>query len=182
MADKVCINDRTYHAIRLAADAVLYSPDYITRLAREHKVAAVRLGRKWFVHIESLQAYASVQELEQTIRQKQLREQRRHEQRLTQRVGLTKRPLVRIEHFATIMVGGILLLGVMVGLNLSNSIGATPNVAALAELAPEEIPAAPASEMLRPTFTNERQNVYVSGDRTVGRPSGEIEWVHVRYE
>ncbi|MCA9361991.1 hypothetical protein KC906_01320 [Candidatus Kaiserbacteria bacterium] len=73
--------------IRVAAEETSYSRDYITRLAREKRIVASYIGRKWFVDLGSLKAYADSAALEQEVRRKQLREERKREREMTEQVA-----------------------------------------------------------------------------------------------
>jgi hypothetical protein len=84
------INGRKLSPIKDAARVTSYSPDYVTRLAREGKVVAVHVGRQWFVDIESLQAYAESVALEQVVRKRQLSEERKRERQLREVVELQR--------------------------------------------------------------------------------------------
>ena len=67
---------RTFVPAKEAAAFVSYSPDYISRLAREGKVAAEQRNRQWYVSLDSLKLFSLKQQAEQRARQKELREQR----------------------------------------------------------------------------------------------------------
>lgn len=70
------------YPIKDAIAVVSYSRDYVTRLAREHKILASYVGRQWFVDIDSLKQYAQDSALEQEIRKKQLSAERKYERTL----------------------------------------------------------------------------------------------------
>jgi hypothetical protein len=67
------------------AALVQYTPDYVTRLAREGKVVAEKRGQQWFVSADSLKLFSLQQAAEQRERQNNLREQRLREYAATQR-------------------------------------------------------------------------------------------------
>ena len=48
------IDGKKLQSIKSAAKLTSYSRDYITRLAREQKIVASFIERKWFIDIESL--------------------------------------------------------------------------------------------------------------------------------
>ena len=81
MSTTLEINGRELYPIKEAAALVSYSRDYITRLAREQKVVATHLGRKWYVDIDSLKSYAESASLEQELRKQRLSEERKLEQK-----------------------------------------------------------------------------------------------------
>ena len=62
-----------------AADYVPYSADYISRLAREGKVAAERTQKGWQVSLEALKLFMLEQQAEQRARHAELREARLRE-------------------------------------------------------------------------------------------------------
>ena len=62
-----------------AAKRVSYTPDYITRLAREGKIDAVKDGRQWLVDLDSLKLFSLEVEADKRRRQEALREERRIE-------------------------------------------------------------------------------------------------------
>ena len=68
MLAQVKINGDTFLPIKEAAKLVLYSRDYVARLAREQKIVAMQVERQWFVDTVSLKNFAETAELEQTVR------------------------------------------------------------------------------------------------------------------
>jgi len=179
MSDTIIINDKTYHAIRCATDAVSYSADYVTRLAREKKILAVQLGRRWYVHIDSLQAYAAVQQQEQTIRQKHLRAERQRE-RETRSRSRTVRPILN----ETVVLAGValvLMAGITLGAQLQPSAPAVPQVALTKQAVSQKSFVTAPAETLRPVFTNDQSVIHVAPGRTVER-SATDQWVTVQYE
>lgn len=82
MSNALEIDGKTLHPIKEAAQVVSYSRDYVTRLAREHKIKATYIGRQWFVELDSLRHYAETSALEQAVRKKQLSEERKQEQQV----------------------------------------------------------------------------------------------------
>jgi excisionase family DNA binding protein len=79
MDESLEISGSTYHTIKAAAEQFSYSRDYITRLAREQKIAAVNIGRRWFVELDSLRQYVEQTSYEQEVRKRQLSEERKRE-------------------------------------------------------------------------------------------------------
>ena len=73
------VEHNNYLTAREAADLVSYAPDYITRLAREGKVAATRSGRQWLIEPHSLQHFVAETELQKERRREQLRAERQLE-------------------------------------------------------------------------------------------------------
>ncbi|MEY3783759.1 MAG: hypothetical protein RLZZ230_81 [Candidatus Parcubacteria bacterium] len=79
MLDVLEIDGKKLSPIKEAANAVSYSRDYVTRLAREGKIFATVVGRQWFVDLDSLKAYSQNMVLEQEVRKRQLSEERKQE-------------------------------------------------------------------------------------------------------
>ena len=109
-------------SIKSAAKLTSYSRDYITRLAREQKIVASLIDRKWFIDIDSLQHYESVVALEQKIRQQHLSEERKQERLVVEEVG--RKQTVRKQmskghaaHAKRVTVA-VLSLGLLAGLAL----------------------------------------------------------------
>jgi excisionase family DNA binding protein len=59
MTDSLIIDDLTYISIREAAIASHLSTEYLSRLARQHRLRARMVGRMWFIEPESLQQFLS---------------------------------------------------------------------------------------------------------------------------
>lgn len=79
MSDILEIDGKTLHSVKAAAQQFSYSRDYVTRLAREQKIAATNIGRRWFVDIDSLRSYVEQSFFEQTVRKKRLSQERKQE-------------------------------------------------------------------------------------------------------
>lgn len=184
MTEEVVINHKTYYTIRHAADAVLYSTDYITRLARERKIKAVRLGRRWYVEVDSLKTYAEVQQQEQEIRSKQLRAQRKIE-RLHQFVTVGKPPvqMVRFEVWTVALVCCFLLVGLFMGkyaLQLSPEYGMVA-AADRYQVSNDREVAADSGSVLKPVFSDD-ENVLISKDRSVVKPVDQESWTRIYHD
>jgi hypothetical protein len=80
MSSAIEINGKKLLPIKEVLSNVSYTRDYVTRLAREGKIIASYVGRQWFVEPDSLVGYSEAKSLEQEIRNKQLREERKIEQ------------------------------------------------------------------------------------------------------
>jgi len=74
-------NEEKYIPTRDAAHAADLHPDYVARLAREGKIRAKRLGRKWHVETDSLTAFVRAQAGETARRNEELKHKRVHEYR-----------------------------------------------------------------------------------------------------
>ncbi len=82
MTDLLKINNKELLSIREAARSVSYSRDYITRLARDKKISATWIGRKWFIDLDSLKNFEESSLLENKIRKQKLSEERKSESNL----------------------------------------------------------------------------------------------------
>lgn len=82
MSSALEIDGNVLHSIREAEKVVSYSRDYITKLAREHKIFATYVGRQWFVDLESLKQYEKFSLFEQDARNRLLSEERKIEKKL----------------------------------------------------------------------------------------------------
>ncbi len=118
MANTLEINGKTLLSIKEASNAVSYSRDYITKLARENKIVASHVGRQWFVDIDSLRGYSESSTLELEIRKKRLSEERKLEQKM-EIVKSSKQKLddraKTIHMRATVATVFILMFGLMAG-------------------------------------------------------------------
>jgi hypothetical protein len=111
MSSTFVLQDRELKSIRVAAYAVGYSSDYVTKLARDQKIFAVQVGRKWYVDQRSLEEYARTSAIEQKLRQQKLGDERRAsllargfiDRKNTRKDLFTKRGLSR-SVFATALV------------------------------------------------------------------------------
>jgi hypothetical protein len=79
MSTTVEIDGVTLVPIREAALRVKYSHDYVSRLAREGKIVASQVGRKWFVDPVSLKNFSAEAEVLETVRKEELRQERKRE-------------------------------------------------------------------------------------------------------
>lgn len=77
MNSSIDINGKKLLPIKEVVSLVDYSKDYITRLARERKVVATQIGRKWYVDVDSLKNYYESSQAEQEIKKRQLSDQRK---------------------------------------------------------------------------------------------------------
>ncbi len=79
MSSQIEINGVELVPLKLAAKQVSYSRDYLSKLARDKKVVATQIGRQWFIDMASLQNFVEVSNIEQSLRKKNLREERKRE-------------------------------------------------------------------------------------------------------
>ena len=119
MTSSLEIDGNKMHSIRYAAEHIGYSPDYITRLAREEKIIAAQIGRKWFVDLESLTNYSSTAAIEQKLRQQQLSDERKRERQLKdlldEKLQQRSRQHRNLAIKAKVLTGGVLALGLLAG-------------------------------------------------------------------
>lgn len=73
------IEKSTMVTVKEAAERIGYSADYVGRLAREGKITAERIGRKWFVDLDSVKLFSLEAEAEKRIRSDAIREERKLE-------------------------------------------------------------------------------------------------------
>lgn len=115
MATTVDINGKKLLPIKEAISKVDYSKDYITRLAREQKIVATQIGRKWFVDIQSLKNYYNLSQAELEIKKRQLSDERKRElavkslrSKKQQKIkSLQKRKMSAIASLCLIVAGGV---------------------------------------------------------------------------
>jgi hypothetical protein len=60
MTEPLIIDDLTYISIRDATVASHLSPEYLARLARQHRLRTRMVGRMWFIESRSLQQFLSI--------------------------------------------------------------------------------------------------------------------------
>ena len=77
MSAAIDINGKKLLPIVEAISVVDYSRDYVTRLARERKIVATQIGRKWYIDIDSLKNYQATSQAEQEIKKRRLSDQRK---------------------------------------------------------------------------------------------------------
>jgi hypothetical protein len=87
MSDRVVVDGVDLLPLKEVLNLVSYSRDYITKLAREKKIIATQIGRRWYVDPTSLAHYAEQSELEQQVRREQLRRERKAELEMVERVS-----------------------------------------------------------------------------------------------
>lgn len=119
MKNQVEIGDKKLHSIQEALSHVSYTRDYITRLAREGKIVAVQVRRKWYVDIQSLKNYAESSRLEADIRREHLSEQRKLEQHIRkaqqQHEAKATQGTYTAQKQAFVLAGSVLTMGLVMG-------------------------------------------------------------------
>ncbi|MDC1205225.1 helix-turn-helix domain-containing protein [Candidatus Pacebacteria bacterium] len=76
MTDVYTFEGEDYLKTTEASRLVGYSPDYVTKLAREQKINARQVGRYWYIEPDSLKLFSLTAEAEKRKRKGQLREER----------------------------------------------------------------------------------------------------------
>lgn len=84
MPKKILINNVEYIPASRAGKLVGYTPDYISKLAREDKIKATRNGRHWYVDLASVESFKLDTEAVKHKRAKEIRAERKLEQKLYQ--------------------------------------------------------------------------------------------------
>lgn len=79
MSEHIVVNDKTYLPSGELAKAFSYTIDYVSKLAREGKVDATRIGRQWFINPDSLKSFVDESEQKKAEQRAQLSEMRRRE-------------------------------------------------------------------------------------------------------
>jgi len=79
MSHQITVNDKTFEPSSLLAEQFNYSVDYISKLAREGKVEATRVGRQWFIERDSLKNFVEAITAKKEADRKRLREERKRE-------------------------------------------------------------------------------------------------------
>lgn len=106
--------------IKEAVRVTEYTRDYITRLAREGKIAAAHLDRQWYVSLPSLRAYAEQAAIEQEVRKCQLRLARQRERDYHTLLDSVRQEqqqrAVGLHHRALVSMVAVMSLGLMIGL------------------------------------------------------------------
>jgi hypothetical protein len=96
------VGNKSLVSIKEAVSSVPYSRDYITRLAREKKIVAANINRRWYIDLDSLKKYREQADEERELRKEQLREERKRERVVD--VDVKKQKTVRDHQAAKIHV------------------------------------------------------------------------------
>lgn len=81
MTDSLKIDGVSFIPAQSAGKLVGYTGDYVSRLAREGKIKASKVGRQWLVDPDSLKTFSKLSEMQKSERNQQLRTVRKREQR-----------------------------------------------------------------------------------------------------
>jgi hypothetical protein len=119
MTQNLTISGREYRASAEIARSFEYTPDYVSRLAREGKIVATNVNRKWFIDVVSFEEFVLSTDLQKEARSEELKKLRRvdrllHTQEVKQHIVKdTSRVHIAVaESFAVLMCGAFVgLLG-----------------------------------------------------------------------
>lgn len=112
------VDNETYFPTSVLAKKFSYTNDYLSRLAREEKVKATRVGRVWFISEKSLHEFAESTQLQKYSRQTNLRIARKKELQTYQRpqkIVSAKNTTVPISFSAWLQSVAVCACGLLVG-------------------------------------------------------------------
>ncbi len=84
MSQSLDVNGIRFESCATIAHRFGYTPDYVSRLAREGKVEATRVGRLWFINPAKFETFVHKVELEKDQRKQTLRRSRKMERSATE--------------------------------------------------------------------------------------------------
>jgi hypothetical protein len=146
------IDCTTMQSIRYASRRTGYSPDYVTRLAREKKIIAAQVGRRWFVDMSSVEKYVAAMSAEQEVRKQQLSEERRRERQY--KLALEKNQSKQIKRKKVAALRAKVLAPLVLGAGLA--VGAVINQATiLTESLARQMASAPLISQTSPVVSSE---------------------------
>ena len=82
MTKELTINGNKFFASSVLSERFSYTSDYLSKLAREGKIDATRVGRQWFINETSLEHFSLLTKVEKAKRGEELRAQRKVERGL----------------------------------------------------------------------------------------------------
>lgn len=130
MSNAIVIGEQHFIPAREAGKLVNYRADYISKLAREGKIEATRVGGKWYVSPESTKAFFKEMEESKKARSEELRRERKAEQqRYQEEIG--EKDVVETHHgkvTALVETFVIVFLGIAVGMTGYASVPASGSV------------------------------------------------------
>lgn len=125
MDNSLEIDGRQLCSVKKAAQTVAYSHDYVTRLAREGKIIASCIKRKWFIDINSLKNYVESITAEKEIRSKFLSLKYSKDQKLKDELSdrtvlnISKTKVLHVR--SAVLAALVLFIGVATGVAVSSS-------------------------------------------------------------
>ncbi len=135
------INGKKLHSIKDAVQAVSYSRDHITRLAREKKIIATFIGKQWYIDLTSLQSYEHSAKLEQQVRTERLSVERKRALKVKEAVSIvTKQHDIRArraQSSARVAATAVCMVGLLSGVWL-HAVGIEQFAAVTKSLAPTD--------------------------------------------
>lgn len=112
MNEKVHIDNIDFIPASQVAKVLQYTPDYISKLAREEKILSTRVGRRWYVNLDSALQFKELTEREKQARAEEIREERKLEQKLyrqeEEKVSLGS-PLLALTETAVVVFLGLIV-------------------------------------------------------------------------
>ena len=117
MTQNLVISGKEYRPSAVIAQSFGYTPDYVSRLAREGKIVATNVNRKWFINQESFKEFVRNAEVGKEERSDELKKQRKAEQLLHSLHATHAAPQDRSQsHIALAQSMAVLMCGAFVGL------------------------------------------------------------------
>jgi len=182
VSNTVVLNEQTFVPVSELTGNFSYSVDYITRLAREKKIKALQLERRWYVYPASLESYAAVQEWEKEVRQKQLKTDRKREQLSVERSEQSL-SFAAGAGLASAVVCGLLFAGGIVGLGfmVGESFDSPKSLASVAGSVEQSASDVDQNKMITPQFTFDN-TVVVDRVRSIDGPETVDSWTYIQHE
>jgi hypothetical protein len=94
MAQQLEINGKMYEPSAVVAGAFGYTSDYVSKLAREGKVAGTQVGRQWYIDRSSLAKFLDFVSKQKVARQEVLRTERKLERAIASTRGALVEPVI----------------------------------------------------------------------------------------
>jgi len=117
MAQHLVVNGKEYLTSAEIAQSFGYTPDYVSRLAREGKIVATNVNRKWFINAESVEEFVRSVDVGKEIRSDELKKQRKVERLMHSEEMKKERVGIKVvSHIALAQSFAVLLCGAFVGL------------------------------------------------------------------
>lgn len=128
MSQSLTINNREYIPAGEVGKHFGYTRDYILMLVRDGKIDGQKVGSRWYVNLESAQAYFASAREEREIRRQVVSEARKAELRSFEQTRTSSRPST-----ALLETVAILFIGLLIGATGYLGVGATSQQAAVGE-------------------------------------------------
>ncbi len=179
------INDQNFIAVQTVAEVFSCSGEYVTQLAKDHKIKAVEINQQWYVNDDSFRSYMLVRDQDSDLRTK-------HEQLANEEVQkkktYTKQTDQSVEKshshvYAHALTLGMFLAGGVAGFYFFNAVpGDMQNNTASVVVTQNvsDLPNQP-SDSLRPIFS-ETDEVRAEQKRFVEHPITQAQWTYINHE